>query len=157
MESVKKLKPLAAFSKVDTAPVYTIGMMAKKVGVAVQTLRMYEQAGLILPVKTPAGRRMYSTADLRLVQCIRRLIKEKRLNLEGIRRLLSLVPCWEIKPCTPEERKQCAAYRENNTPCWALKETACRQQNINCRLCPVYNWASYCDRVKSLLKQYGYS
>lgn len=157
METAAARKITEAFAPADTEPLYAIGESAKRAGVAVQTLRMYEQAGLLLPHKSKSGRRMYSNADLRLVQCLRRLIKEKRMNLEGVRRLLSLAPCWEIKPCRPEERERCAAYRQNAVPCWALEETACRQQNVNCRLCPVYNWASYCESMKTLLQQYGYS
>lgn len=81
LDEVTERSAPAAFSPNDSEPIYAIGEMAKRAEVAVQTLRMYERAGLILPSKTASGRRRYSKADLRLVQCLRRLIKEKRMNL----------------------------------------------------------------------------
>ena len=66
-------------------------------------------------------------------------------------------PCREIKPCTLAERERCAAYRDEGAPCWALEHTACRAENYDRRLCPVYNWASYCASMKALLRQDGHS
>ena len=74
-------------------PVLTIGIVAEKLNVAVQTVRLYEQEGLILPHKTDSGRRMYSMHDLERLRCIRKMITEHGLNLNGIKRIMSMIPC----------------------------------------------------------------
>lgn len=96
----------------DNEPVFTIGVAAKKLGIAVPTLRMYEKAGLIIPFRNETGRRLYCFADLRRFSYIKRQIKSEGLNLEGIRRLMALLPCWELKPCTAELRQKCPAYND---------------------------------------------
>jgi MerR family transcriptional regulator/heat shock protein HspR len=48
-------------------PLLTIGTVSDVLGVAVQTIRLYEREGLVIPYKTQTGRRMYSTNDLERV------------------------------------------------------------------------------------------
>ena len=55
-------------------PVYTIGHAAKKLGVSVPTLRMYEQTGLIMSFRTETNRRLFSRHDLYHIQIIIDLI-----------------------------------------------------------------------------------
>ena len=62
------MKPVDHFEDPFYEPVYTIGHAAQKLGVAVPTLRMYEQAGLILPFRTETKRRLYSRHDLAHLQ-----------------------------------------------------------------------------------------
>ncbi len=78
-------------------PVFNIGIIAKKLGIAVQTVRLYEQEGLIIPFKTETNRRMYSMHDLERLRCIRKMIKEYGINIQGIKRIMSFIPCWEFK------------------------------------------------------------
>jgi len=136
-----------------TEPIYTIGIAAQKLHVAVPTLRMYEKEGLLIPHKTKTGRRVYSANDLVWVNCIRRMINEKGLNIEGIRRLLSLIPCWEIKNCPPEKRQTCPAYQNSEKPCWMLAQEKKRVAPEVCRLCPVYSKALKCDNMKAFLNE----
>ncbi|UCF65540.1 MAG: MerR family transcriptional regulator [bacterium] len=75
----------------------TIGAAARQLGVAVQILRLYENSGLILPARTHSGRRLYSMKDMERLCCIRDLITKERLNINGIRKMLSLIPCWEYR------------------------------------------------------------
>ena len=81
---------------INTDPIYAIGIAAKKVGVSVHLLRVYEREGLILTERTETGRRFYSDLELVKINCIRRMINEYGLNFAGIRRLLALLPCWKI-------------------------------------------------------------
>ncbi len=136
-----------------TEPIYTIGIAAQKLHVAVPTLRMYEKEGLIISHKTKTGRRIYSNNDLVWVDCIRRMINEQGLNIEGIRRLLSLIPCWEIMNCPPEKREKCSAYLNSAKPCWVLAQEEGRVQPDVCRLCPVYSKALHCDNMKIFLNE----
>lgn len=131
-------------------PVYTIGIAAKKMSVSPETLRLYERAGLLIPYKTRTGRRLYSLKDLEWIACIRRQIKDHKLNLAGIRRLLALIPCWDLKPCTIEERESCAAYEANDQVCWNLEETAERCTDEDCRICPVYQRALGIGHLKEI-------
>ena len=119
-------------------PVYTIGHAAQKLGVAVPTLRMYEQEGLIIPHRTPTQRRLYSRNDLKRLQVIIDLIRNQRLNIESIRVLCSLTPCWKIVNCPPDIRDKCEAFNGEATPCWLLDHRACSKGKFDCRSCQVY-------------------
>ena len=119
-------------------PVYTIGHAAEKLGVAVPTLRMYEAAGLILPHRTKTQRRLYSRNDVRRLQVIIDLIRKQRLNIESIKYLCSLAPCWKMVDCKKEQRENCPAYFESSTPCWLLDGACSRHGNVDCRTCEVY-------------------
>ncbi len=141
----------------DNEPVFTIGVAAKKLGVAVPTLRMYEKAGLIIPFRNETGRRLYSFADLRRFSYIKRQIKSEGLNLEGIRRLMALLPCWELKPCSSELREKCPAYNDCKMICWMFPATACKNEQRLCRTCSVYlRSCEMSDNLKQVLKKTNY-
>jgi MerR family transcriptional regulator/heat shock protein HspR len=131
-----------------------IRQVAAKLDIAVETSRMYEREGLLLPQKTASGQRLFNEPDIHWISCIRRLIKVKGLNLEGIRRLLALIPCWELRPCSEEERKDCPAFLNAALPCWMIKSQLSEEcRTFNCRDCPVYQSASHCDNLKVLLQK----
>ncbi|MGQ9598315.1 MAG: MerR family transcriptional regulator [Anaerolineae bacterium] len=117
-------------------PVYTIGTAAEILGIHPRTLRLYEEGGLLRPARKK-NRRFYSATDLEWISCIRYLIHEKGLNQEGLRRLLALIPCWEIKGCAENERNRCIIWANRNRPCW---DWARRIDNDtrNCHACEVY-------------------
>ena len=132
----------------ENEPIFSIGVAAKKLDIAVPTMRMYEKAGLIIPHRTDSGRRFYSIADLKRITYIRKLIKDEALNLAGIRRLMALISCWELKPCPTESRKKCPAYNDCKNTCWMLPDTLCKAENRNCIDCPVY--LQSCEMTKNL-------
>ncbi len=70
-------------------PLYMIGVAAELAGVHPQTLRAYEQKGLITPQRTGGGTRMYSQADLDRLALINELTEEG-INLAGVMRILDL-------------------------------------------------------------------
>lgn len=126
----------------DTRPVYTIGTAAELLTVHPRTLRLYEQGGLLKPARRN-NRRFYSNNDLRWIKCIRYLIHERGLNQEGLRRLLALIPCWEIKGCHPEESSKCTAYVNRSAPCWQIVGSLCSASDERrCHQCEVYLSAS---------------
>jgi MerR family transcriptional regulator/heat shock protein HspR len=71
-------------------PRYMISVAADLVGVHPQTLRIYEQKGLVRPKRTPGNTRLYSEADLERLQLIQRLTTELGLNLAGVEHVLRL-------------------------------------------------------------------
>jgi len=133
-------------------PLYTIGVVAKKFSLSVHTLRLYESEGLILPFKTDTKRRLYSQSDLNRIACIRDLIEKRGLNIAGIKSLLAMIPCWQIKPCSQEDRKDCEAYTSQNLPCWLVKDKGENCKHTECRECNVYISLSKCNNFKEYLK-----
>lgn len=120
----------------EERPVYTIGTAAEIVGVHPRTLRLYEDGGLVHPARKN-NRRFYSDNDLKWIGCIRSMIHEQGLDQEGLRRLLGLVPCWEIKTCPDDIRSSCTAWMDRSAPCWDLARRTCAQSN-RCSDCSVY-------------------
>ena len=70
-------------------PLYMIGVAAELAGVHPQTLRAYEQKGLLTPQRTSGNTRMYSQADLERLELIGELTSEG-INLAGVIRILDL-------------------------------------------------------------------
>ena len=71
-------------------PRYMISVAAELVGMHPQTLRMYEQKGLVQPQRTAGNTRLYSEADLERLRLIQRLTTELGLNLAGVEAVLGL-------------------------------------------------------------------
>jgi len=118
-------------------PVYPISIAAELLEVHPRTIRLYEKYGLIHP-RRRGNKRFFSNNDLRWVRCIREMIHEKGLNIEGIRRLLCFLPCWQIKGCTEKEREACSAYYDKTEPCWKLAEKICPEKFEMCKECSIY-------------------
>jgi MerR family transcriptional regulator/heat shock protein HspR len=74
----------------DERPRYMISVAAELVGMHPQTLRMYEQKGLVRPRRTPGNTRLYSESDIDRLRLIQRLTTELRLNLAGVEHVLRL-------------------------------------------------------------------
>jgi DNA-binding transcriptional MerR regulator len=68
-------------------PVYTIGVMARLVGVSPQVLRAWEREELITPHRTDTNNRLYSENDYHQLSRIRALAREG-INPAGIRAIL---------------------------------------------------------------------
>ena len=71
-------------------PRYMISVAAELVGMHPQTLRIYEQKGLIRPKRTSGGTRLYSEADVERLRLIQQLTTELGLNLAGVEHVLRL-------------------------------------------------------------------
>ena len=71
-------------------PVFMIGIASELIGVHPQTLRMYEQKGLLRPRKSIKNTRLYSQEDVELGRYIQKLTQEMGMNLAGVKRILDL-------------------------------------------------------------------
>lgn len=69
-------------------PVYAISIAASIAGCHPRTLRIYEEEGLLEPVRTQTNIRLYSDADLERVRCIRYLTQVRGVNLAGVKLIL---------------------------------------------------------------------
>jgi MerR family transcriptional regulator, heat shock protein HspR len=74
----------------DDRPRYMISVAADIVGMHPQTLRIYENKGLVRPKRTPGGTRLYSERDLERLRAVQRLTTELGLNLAGVELVLRL-------------------------------------------------------------------
>jgi len=134
-------------------PVMSIGTLAGKVGLSVSAVRKYENECLIIAHRIPSGHRLFSREDIDRILNIQHMIQNLGLNIEGIRRLQALLPCWELLPCSPQRRENCRAFKDNSRPCWMIKGLDCTPSHGNeCRQCVVYRFGSLCtEQIKSLL------
>jgi len=137
----------------NNLPVYTIGVAANFIGVSVHALRMYETAGILSPKRTETQRRLYSKNDITRLQSVRHFIEEDGLNIAGIKTVLSMIPCWKLKPCSVEYRKKCDAYYKMGEPCWIVETRGDICTGVDCRDCEVYLNVASCTNIKELVKQ----
>ena len=70
--------------------VFMISVAAELAEMHPQTLRMYEQRGLIEPKRSPKGTRLYSQEDVERLRRIQEMTTELGLNLAGVERVLAL-------------------------------------------------------------------
>jgi len=75
---------------IDDRPRYMISIAAELVGMHPQTLRIYENKGLVSPKRTRGNTRLYSESDLERLRLIQRLTTELGLNLAGVEVVLRL-------------------------------------------------------------------
>jgi MerR family transcriptional regulator/heat shock protein HspR len=70
--------------------VFMISVAAELAEMHPQTLRMYEQRGLIEPKRSPKGTRLYSHEDVEKLRRIQQMTAELGLNLAGVEKVLEL-------------------------------------------------------------------
>ena len=70
-------------------PLYTISVAAELAGVHPQTLRIYENKGLVAPQRSAGNTRLYSQADIEQLELIGQLTSEG-INLAGVMRITDL-------------------------------------------------------------------
>lgn len=73
-----------------TRGVYMISVAAELAGMHPQTLRIYEQRGLVNPKRSPGRTRLYSEADVERLRRIQQLTTELGMNLAGVERVFEL-------------------------------------------------------------------
>jgi MerR family transcriptional regulator/heat shock protein HspR len=74
----------------DDRGVFMISVAAELAEMHPQTLRMYEQRGLIEPKRSPKGTRLYSHADVERLKKIQQMTAEMGMNLAGVERVFEL-------------------------------------------------------------------
>jgi MerR family transcriptional regulator, heat shock protein HspR len=70
--------------------VFMISVAAELADMHPQTLRMYEQRGLIEPKRSPKGTRLYSHADVERLRRIQEMTAELGMNLAGVEKVFEL-------------------------------------------------------------------
>ena len=70
--------------------VFMISVAAELADMHPQTLRMYEQRGLITPQRSPKGTRLYSQEDVDRLRRIQELTCDLGMNLAGVERVFEL-------------------------------------------------------------------
>jgi MerR family transcriptional regulator/heat shock protein HspR len=118
--------------EMNDRPIYMISVAAELVGMHPQTLRLYENKGLVRPKRTPGGTRLYSEADVERLRIIQRLTTELGLNLAGVELVLRLEDELrkahkqierlqqqlrdEVQKVHKEYRRDLVLYREERLP-----------------------------------------
>jgi MerR family transcriptional regulator, heat shock protein HspR len=74
----------------DDRAVYIISVAAELAGVHPQTLRIYEQKGLVRPKRTAGNFRRYSNRDIEHLHQIQDLTQDRGINLAGVKLILEL-------------------------------------------------------------------
>jgi len=113
-------------------PVYIISSAADLLGVHPRTLHLYEEKGLVVSARK-GNRRFYSAKDIEWIRAVRYLIRERGLNLEGLRRVLALRALAEYRKAPAERQEQCKGFVEPTLPCWQNNSI-----QSDCYACGVY-------------------
>ena len=69
---------------------YSIAVASRLTDMHPQTLRKYERAGLLVPVRQQGNQRLYSDADIRRLRRIRYLVEVRRVNVAGLELALAM-------------------------------------------------------------------
>lgn len=78
-----------SFSAGKDKPLYMISVAAELTGMHPQTLRIYEQKGLVNPGRSRGNTRLYSVRDIERLNLINKLTDEG-INLAGVIRILDM-------------------------------------------------------------------
>jgi MerR family transcriptional regulator/heat shock protein HspR len=70
--------------------VFMISIASELSGMHQQTLRIYEQRGLVKPKRSPGGTRLYSLEDVERLRRIQQLTNELGMNLAGVEKVFEL-------------------------------------------------------------------
>ncbi len=94
-------------------PVYTIGVMARLVGVSSQMLRIWERECLVTPARTETNNRLYSENDFYRLVRIRELTGQG-VNAAGIRAILGIteMPAKHYIVRTSKDKERELTYGE---------------------------------------------
>lgn len=110
--------------------IFTIGVAAQMLGIHPRTLRIYEEEGLIVPLRKGKWR-YFTMSDIKWVECLREMIHEHGVSIAAVKKLLQYTPCWNITDCPFEKRKQCTAFMSNGLiPRKIEKQRARKVQNL---------------------------
>jgi DNA-binding transcriptional MerR regulator len=125
-----------------------IGEVARYFGVSVDLLRLYEREGLLIPLKSAKGTRYFTRLDYPWIATLLRLVREEGLNFAGIRHLLALLPCRELRGCAEPRKAGCSLAAGAAQPCW-IHRNCCNPGD--CYACEVYRAAYRCENLKTLV------
>ena len=100
-------------------PKFGMKAVSKKTGIENNLIRHYEKQGLIKPYRDPENNyRIFTGDEVEWLIRIKKLINEIGFNIQGIRVLLTLHPCWEASNCPDKIRDTCNVFNKKSMPCW---------------------------------------
>ncbi|TMD05881.1 MAG: MerR family transcriptional regulator [Chloroflexi bacterium] len=102
MAATERRVPLSAGFDLDK-PLYTISVASEILETHPRTLMMYEDLGLIEPYRTSTNRRRYSQRNVRKLQVIQQLTREKGVNLAGVKYILMLLQALKLNKVRPPD------------------------------------------------------
>lgn len=84
----------------------SVGVAARTVGVSAQSVRAWERAGLVTPLRTAGGHRVFRARDVDRLHEIKRLRTVEGLNVAAIRQRLGNDPEQEVAEPGEHAREQ---------------------------------------------------
>ena len=85
-----------------------IGQLAERSGVSVRALRYYEEQGLLVPDRTPAGQRAYPESAVEMVRFFQQMYAAGLTS----RDITGLLPCWDTGHTDAEQRRMLQQQRD---------------------------------------------
>ena len=76
--------------KREIGETYTIGFVARELGISPSTIRYYEREGFLEPFVTEGGIRQYTREDIEKLAMLRRLREDLGVNLAGAEVILEM-------------------------------------------------------------------
>ena len=107
--------------------IFTIGVAAQMLEVHPRTLRIYEQEGLIKPMRKGKWR-YFTFNDIKWIECLREMIHEHGISIAAIKKLHKYTLCWNISNCPFERRQGCTAFKSNGL--MPVKKKPSDQSNV---------------------------
>ena len=90
-------------------PVYVISVAARLAGLPCWVLRVLDQEGIVVPVRTDSNRRLYCDNDITLLSRVRYLTEERGVNIAGVKVILEIE-----KAATAAQSEKPSAPRPNS-------------------------------------------
>jgi DNA-binding transcriptional MerR regulator len=88
-------------------PLFTTSVASSLVGVSSQTLRKWEAAGLVAPVRNErTRRRLYSWAEIERMQQIRYLVSRRRVPLRKVKPMLRALAGRRVSGLITDDRRR---------------------------------------------------
>ncbi len=89
----------------EDEPIYVISVAARLVEMHPQTLRYYERAGLLKPIRSTGKIRLYSQREIERLRKIARLTNELGVNLAGVEIIMDMTQRLEKMQDEMHERE----------------------------------------------------
>ena len=96
--------------------VFTPSIASEILNLHPRTLMIYESESLIKPQRTATNRRRYSEEDIRRVQAIQFLTREKGVNLAGVKYVLRLLEALRRHGLRLEDVSELRSLQELENP-----------------------------------------
>jgi MerR family transcriptional regulator/heat shock protein HspR len=71
-------------------PVYIISVVSRLVGIPVWTLRQLDKSGIVSPKRVGSKNRLYSMKDIKRLEYVFYLMREKNVNIGGLKMILEM-------------------------------------------------------------------